>query len=102
MKQDLKQVIQKTCKFFGKSFNETQLNQLEKHLRFDSMKNNPAVNYEKIIEMNHNLKLISHEGKFMRSGIVGGYKLEMDPSVVSQFDEWTLGKFRGTDFHFYD
>lgn len=102
MKMDLFKVLNRTCEFFGKSFNETQMKQLENHLQFESMKNNPAVNYDKIPDKNSDLKHIHEDSKFMRSGIVGRYKIEMNDYMIAKFDRWTRHNFQGTDIKFCD
>lgn len=38
MKRHLPEVLQKVCRFFGKSYTKAQLDDLERHLMFDTMK----------------------------------------------------------------
>ncbi|XP_022167669.1 sulfotransferase 1 family member D1-like [Myzus persicae] len=95
MKQDLRAVIRRTAEFLGKDLLDDQVLVLEDHLSFESMKNNRAVNYEPVIEINKTHKLIEADGTFMRSGTVGGGKQKMSPEFVNIFDEWEekcLGK----------
>lgn len=51
------------------------------------MKNNRAVNYEPVIEINKTHNLIDADGSFMRSGTVGGGKQKMSLEFVKIFDE---------------
>lgn len=71
-----------------KDIDDEQVLVLEDHLSFDSMKNNRAVNYEPVIEINKTHNLIKADGSFMRSGTVGGGKQKMSPEFVEIFDEW--------------
>lgn len=74
---------------------DDQILVLEDHLSFESMKNNRAVNYEPVIEINKTHNLIDADGTFMRSGTIGGGKQKMSPEYVKIFDEWEkkcLGK----------
>lgn len=98
MKKDLPKVIKKVADFLEKSLSEEQIQILTKHLSFESMKNNPAVNYEPVCELNRKFKLIDEKGVFMRSGTVGGYKTMMTPETIQQFDEWEKEKTCGTDY----
>lgn len=70
LKQDLAGVIRRTAAFLGKQMDDDQVERLKQHLSFESMKNNPAVNYEEVIEINRRHKLITEDGTFMRSGTV--------------------------------
>ncbi|XP_050304366.1 uncharacterized protein LOC126741932 [Anthonomus grandis grandis] len=101
MKTDLPSVIRKTAKFLEKDLDEEQIQMLKKHLSFESMKNNPAVNYELVREMYKKYKLINYEGEFMRSGSIGGYKAAMGPELLDQFDRWIKTHTKNTDFNFY-
>jgi estrone sulfotransferase len=98
--QDLPVVIRKTAQFLGKELDEEQVDLLAEHLSFASMKNNPAVNYEAAIEINHRLKLVTEDGHFMRSGQVGNYKEAMSPEIIEEFDRWTQENLAGSDLSF--
>ncbi len=50
--EDMKSVLKKTSLFLGKSYSDDDLGVLEKHLTFDSMKNNSSVNYEELSNEN--------------------------------------------------
>lgn len=52
MKSDMKSILQETSLFLGKSYSEKELSILENHLAFNSMKNNPSVNYEEFVNEN--------------------------------------------------
>lgn len=47
MKYSMRAVLDKLCKYFGKTYSADQLQGLAEHLHFDKMKNNPSVNFEK-------------------------------------------------------
>lgn len=99
MKNDLPSVIRKVATFLGKNLDEDQIDQLTKHLSFDSMKNNPAANCEHIlgtVALSHNLT--KDQGVFIRRGIVGGYKEEMTIEQMEKFKRWTVENLVGSDF----
>ncbi|KAF7265623.1 hypothetical protein GWI33_020976 [Rhynchophorus ferrugineus] len=101
MKKDLPSAVRQTAAFLNKGLTENQIDSLTYHLSFDSMKNNPAVNYELVTELNKKYKLIEYEGAFMRSGSVGGYKTCMSPDIIEEFDRWIYTNTKNTDFHYY-
>ncbi|XP_044738375.1 luciferin sulfotransferase-like [Chrysoperla carnea] len=85
MKSDLRSVIKQVIQFLDKNYSDDEISKLEKHLSFESMKNNPAVN---------DSHRFSHDGgKFLRAGIVGSYKSEMTPELIERFDKWILDNF---------
>ena len=86
-------VIRKTADFLGKTCSDKQVEELAHHLSFESMKNNPATNYELVVELNQKYKLIDVKGNFMRSGQVGEWKKEMSEDIVQQLNEWTKENF---------
>ncbi|KAG5891566.1 hypothetical protein JTB14_015833 [Gonioctena quinquepunctata] len=96
MIQDLPSVIRKVSEFLEKPLSDDQVEVLGDHLSFASMKNNPSVNYEMVIELNRKFNLIECEGTFMRSGKVGDYKAKMSEEVIREFDEWTKEHTEGT------
>ncbi|KAG6794945.1 hypothetical protein HZU73_09395 [Apis mellifera caucasica] len=100
MKSDLPKVIKKTAAFLDKILTNDQVEALAQHLSFDSMKSNPAVNYEDHIILNKRMKLINVDGEFIRSGKVDQWKEEMPGSVVQEFDETTKEKFSTQNLFF--
>lgn len=53
MKSDMKSVLKETSSFLGKSYSEEDLNALENHLAFNSMRKNSSVNYEEMSNENY-------------------------------------------------
>ncbi|XP_059489703.1 luciferin sulfotransferase-like isoform X2 [Neocloeon triangulifer] len=104
MKNDLPSVIRKTAEFLGKNLSDAKVEILTEHLSFNSMKNNPAVNYEDVVEINRKYNLIDKEeiekGAFMRKGSVGDYKGQMSKDMISRFDNWTETNLKGTGLSF--
>lgn len=98
MKKNLPSVIKRVSSFLGKKLSSQQFDNLIEHLSFQSMKNNPSVNYESIVELNRKFKITDGIGCFMRSGTVGSYKADMTPDLVEKFDTWTKEKLKQTDF----
>jgi len=88
MKKDLPSIIRQTAEFVGKTLSDEQVNILEKHLSFESMKNNPSVNYEDIVGNMRKMHGTAHNSKFMRKGKVGSWKDEMTPEMVAKLDAW--------------
>jgi len=99
MKKDLPAIIRKVCKFLGKELSEDQISTLSKHLGFDSMKNNPAVNKEDVLKaMGAILK--TEEGKFMRSGRTGGWRQKFSKDQIARMEAWEEKHLAGSDLKF--
>lgn len=86
-------MIKKTAAFLDKILTNDQVEALAQHLSFNSMKSNPAVNYEEHIILNKQMKLINVDGEFIRSGKVDQWKEEMPGIVIEEFDKMTKEKF---------
>uniref|UniRef100_A0A1L8E4W8 Putative estrogen sulfotransferase-like protein n=1 Tax=Nyssomyia neivai TaxID=330878 RepID=A0A1L8E4W8_9DIPT len=90
MKRNLPSVIDKTAKFFGKSFTNEQINILAEHLSFDKMSKNDSVNFKQRIE--DIPKCVNpkkdKDFSFMRKGKIGSYREEMTPDMIQVFNEW--------------
>ncbi|XP_065218897.1 luciferin sulfotransferase-like [Planococcus citri] len=101
MQKDLKSVIHKTANFIGKSISEREMEKLLDHLSFSSMKQNPAVNYALSLEMRKKLNLISEDdGHFMRRGIVGDWKENLNSELREKFQKWEEETMSGIHFTF--
>ncbi|CAH0554476.1 unnamed protein product [Brassicogethes aeneus] len=100
MKKDLPSVIKTVSAFLEKNLTEEQVHLLTAHLSFESMKNNKAVNYEMIQELNKKYNLTNGEGTFMRSGIVGDHKAHMSESMIKKFDLWTKENTKNTQLNY--
>lgn len=102
MHRDLDSVIRKVAKFMNKQLTEAQIATLKDHLSFESMKKNPSVNYEGLVELNAKFGLVEpeNEGAFMRAGEVGGYKAVMSPETIARFDAWSDENVKGTGLTF--
>ena len=98
MKKDLSKVIRQVSEFLERPLNEEQVKILTKHLSFEEMKKNPAVNYELVCDLNKRFKLTEYDGVFMRSGSVGGHKDVMSPEMIKRFDEWIKENLEGSDY----
>lgn len=101
MKENLEEVLRKVAQFLNRSLSNAQIATLAHHLSFESMRKNPAVNYELVMDFNkkHNLTQ-SDEGCFMRSGKVGDYKGKMSAEMERRFDKWTTENLKSTSFTF--
>ncbi|XP_966924.2 luciferin sulfotransferase [Tribolium castaneum] len=98
MKKDLPKVIRQVAQFLERPLSDEKVEILTKHLSFESMKNNPAVNYGMVCDLNKKFKLIEHDGAFMRSGKVGGHKEVMSEEMIRKFDDWIKRNVEGTDY----
>ncbi|KAF2888446.1 hypothetical protein ILUMI_17727 [Ignelater luminosus] len=98
MKANLPAVIKRIAKFLEKKLTEEQIELLTKHLSFESMKNNRAVNFESSLEKLRKSNLMVRDGAFIRSGVVGKYKEELSPETIKRFDEWIKKNVAGTSF----
>ncbi|RZB77491.1 sulfotransferase family cytosolic 1B member 1 [Asbolus verrucosus] len=95
MKRNLSKVIQGVAELLGKRLTDEETARLQEHASFESMKTNPAVNKQKIME-----QFEKSGGKikspFIRSGKVGGYKSEMPEHFIPQFHYWMKKRFEGS------
>ncbi|KAF2892846.1 hypothetical protein ILUMI_13325 [Ignelater luminosus] len=101
MKTDLPAVIKKVAWFLDKHLSDEDIKALTKHLSFDSMKKNMALNGEIFFDMLRKHNLAPKEGKFLRSGTVGKYKEELSPETVEKLNEWIKQNISGTSFEQY-
>jgi hypothetical protein len=96
--QDLPAVIRKTAKFLGKTLSEDEVSSLTKHLSFEEMKKNPAVNLENVLNRAQKIHGRAYDSTFIRKGKVGSWKDELPESLVEEFDRWIKENSIG-DFH---
>ncbi|XP_049533730.1 luciferin sulfotransferase-like isoform X1 [Anopheles darlingi] len=87
MKHELASVVARVCKFFSKSYTESQLSKLYEHLSFESMRNNKACNYE-----GHTTTIDGTDLRFLRKGKTDSWKEELSPELIDALDRWTLEK----------
>ncbi|XP_055529166.1 luciferin sulfotransferase-like [Wyeomyia smithii] len=79
MKRNLKESVLRTCKFFGRTYSDSKIDALCRHLSFESMTANLAVNYEDVFP----------DEKFIREGAIDGWKKELSPELIVEMDHWT-------------
>ncbi|KAF0295785.1 Sulfotransferase family cytosolic 1B member 1 [Amphibalanus amphitrite] len=94
MKQDLRGVIDRVAAHLGKQPTEKQLEQLERHLSFESMKYNQWVNKE-----NMGYRKTDSSGEriaFMRKGQTGDWKNHLSAEMAQKMDVWMEENLRGT------
>ncbi|XP_070498084.1 sulfotransferase 1 family member D1-like isoform X1 [Chironomus tepperi] len=82
MKRNLKLEVLKAMKFLNKNYSEDEINKLCQHLSFESMKNNPSVNFEDLLSMLrelHKTNGLPHIDafNFIRKGQIGSHKEEL-------------------------
>lgn len=88
--------MRQTAEFLGVSYNAEEERQLLDHLSFESMKNNPMVNFQ------NDIKEMGKENMtFIRKGKVESWKEEMTNEMSQRFDSWTREKLIGSDFPSY-
>jgi hypothetical protein len=96
MKSDLGGVIRRVSQFLQKPMTDEQIEVLIRHLDFDSMKKNPAVNSAALHEP---LRKLHPEGRLLRKGVVGDHKTIMSLDMQKRFDEWTASNIQDTDYY---
>uniref|UniRef100_A0A1B6CP85 Sulfotransferase domain-containing protein n=1 Tax=Clastoptera arizonana TaxID=38151 RepID=A0A1B6CP85_9HEMI len=94
MKKDLRSVLRRTVSFLGLNLNECEEDILLKHLSFENMKDNPAVNYEYGEDPNVTTR-------FMRNGGSGQWKKVLTQEQIERFENWNKKWLSGTDCHLY-
>ncbi|XP_075161025.1 sulfotransferase 1 family member D1-like [Haematobia irritans] len=88
MKKNLKGVIEKLCDFLERpQLNAEEMEELLKHLSFDSMKANKQTNMTSGLK--ESTPFVKGEFEFMRRGIVGSYKDELTPELQTKIDNWS-------------
>ncbi|XP_060658227.1 luciferin sulfotransferase-like [Drosophila nasuta] len=88
MKRDLKDVIQRLCKFLGiNELKECEMNQLLEYLSFDNMKKQEFLNPTSLIKQR--VDNIREDFDFMRRGIVGSYKEDLTADQIAKIDLWS-------------
>ena len=94
MKQDLRSVIERVAAHLGKQPTKQQLEQLERHLSFDSMKVNKWVNKEHMGYQRADSR--GDPLAFMRKGKTGDWKNYLSTEVAQKMDAWMQENLRGT------
>ncbi|XP_053692427.1 sulfotransferase 1B1-like [Sabethes cyaneus] len=87
MKCNLPETVEKVCRFFGRSYEQDELNLLYEHLSFDAMKNNLACNYEDRSEGDWQNK--DRDARFIRRGQMDSWKEELSTDQTEEIDRWT-------------
>ncbi|RZC33427.1 sulfotransferase 1 family member D1 [Asbolus verrucosus] len=100
IKRDMGKAIQNIATFLGKKISDEEKVALQKHLSFDSMKNNAAVNNKNFDEIIKLFKMPSPIVPFIRSGKVGGYKEELPHYYIDIFQKWVEKNLEGTGLTF--
>ncbi|XP_022913175.1 luciferin sulfotransferase-like [Onthophagus taurus] len=90
MSSDLIGVINKVSKFMNKSYSDEAIKELAKHLSFDQMKENRAVNKSDFVK--------NESVKFIRKGKSDSYKSELDEEMIKKLDDWIEKSTKGVDF----
>ena len=80
LKDNPRQSISNIAKFLGKSLSDEQLDFIMERTRFETMKSNPACNYDK--QLPHRDSTIS---PFMRKGEVGDWKNKFTVAQAERF-----------------
>jgi hypothetical protein len=123
MKDDLASVIKKLGIFLNSPVDEKNMHGLLKHLSFDMMKNNKAVNKQDLVDVRHipvkvkffvfchvfffSFQIVSSVLKvnldkqgFMRQGEAGNWKKHLKPEMVARFEEWEAKWLNNSDLKF--
>ncbi|XP_031330695.1 sulfotransferase family cytosolic 1B member 1-like, partial [Photinus pyralis] len=96
MIKDLRAVIRRTCEFLEmEPLTHEQMEKLCRHLSFNSMKDNGAVNRAETLSARKSIAV--NPALFMRCGKIGQCRWEMSPQMIAEFDEWIKRSIEGTD-----
>ncbi|EDW92367.2 LOW QUALITY PROTEIN: uncharacterized protein Dyak_GE14312 [Drosophila yakuba] len=95
MKGQLGQVIAEVAQFLERTLSQEQIQQMQRHLSFESMRDNPACNHVKEFE---SMKAAAgrevEEFRFVRRGVVGSHKDELTADIIREFDLWSDSNLR--------
>ncbi|CAH1390172.1 unnamed protein product [Nezara viridula] len=97
MKKDLYAVAKRTADFMGVEIKENIKDKFLKHLSFEEMKKNAAVNYEEIQARNRDQSI-----SFIREGLSGGWSKVMNADTIRRFEEKAKRVLAGSDFPYCD
>uniref|UniRef100_A0A170YA95 Sulfotransferase 1a3-like protein isoform x2 n=1 Tax=Triatoma infestans TaxID=30076 RepID=A0A170YA95_TRIIF len=96
MKKDLRKVASQVANFMGKQIPTEVEEEFFKHLSFESMRDNPAVNFAAEAK-----ELNKHHLHFMREGKSGSWKKVLSEDDAKEFDKWSLRYLEDSDFPYY-
>ncbi|XP_039746649.1 luciferin sulfotransferase-like [Pararge aegeria] len=94
MLKDLTGAVRRVADFYGKTLLDDQVNNLARHLDFDTFKKNKSVNMEDLKKTG----IYSSDGAFIRKGKAGGWRNYFDEEMSAQADEWIAKHLSDTDF----
>ncbi|XP_059490649.1 luciferin sulfotransferase-like [Neocloeon triangulifer] len=109
LKKDLRSCVLRCAKFLDKTLTEKEVEAVLDHLSFESMKNNPAVNLEPVLEyrktalmnqMAEDQITCLQAPSFIRKGVNGDWANHMSPEMAARFDEWNEKHLEGTGLSF--
>jgi Sulfotransferase domain len=101
----LRAAVTRTATFLNKKLTEEGMLAMLDHLSFQSMKNNPAVNLEPVLEyrkttMTEEQAPSLQAPAFIRKGVIGDWANHMTPEMAKKFDEWNAEHLEGTGLTF--
>ncbi|KAG5678813.1 hypothetical protein PVAND_008447 [Polypedilum vanderplanki] len=89
--RNLEQEVKKVAKFLEKDYSQEKIEDLCKHLTFDSMQKNPSCNNEhmtKMLKENFDFESKHEKFNFIREGKIGSYKKEMDEEEIKKVEKY--------------
>lgn len=99
LQKDASGVIRRIADFLGYRISDDQLQRIVQHTAFDTMKNDPLVNYSWWDDLGIRKKKESH---FMRKGKVGDWKNYFTPAMAKEIDDKLLAPLKAVDLNFKD
>uniref|UniRef100_A0A146MEA5 Sulfotransferase family cytosolic 1B member 1 n=4 Tax=Lygus hesperus TaxID=30085 RepID=A0A146MEA5_LYGHE len=101
MKKDHRGAITKVARFLEKDLTDDQVQQLEDHLSFQKMRQNPTVNLQPVLQAKNGPEF-KQEGDqtFIRKGQVGDWRNYLSEDVSNRFDKWIKENIEGTGLTF--
>ncbi|XP_035893420.1 luciferin sulfotransferase-like [Anopheles stephensi] len=104
MKRNMAEVLERACKFLGKSYTQAQLKRLEEHLSFDVMKKNDSANNSILLKLMKSISTTEAKDsfQFMRKGQVGSHRDELSGEYIQRLNAYIEKHLKGSSFKFIE
>uniref|UniRef100_A0A182W218 Sulfotransferase domain-containing protein n=1 Tax=Anopheles minimus TaxID=112268 RepID=A0A182W218_9DIPT len=104
MKRNMAKVLERACKFLGKSYTQQQLQRLEEHLSFEVMRKNDSANNSVLLKLMKSISLTETNDnfQFMRKGEVGSHREELSSEYIHRLNIYIERHLKGSNFKFVE
>ncbi|CAH2073438.1 unnamed protein product, partial [Iphiclides podalirius] len=96
LSKDLPAALRRVADFFGKQYDDKQIEGLCTHLKFDNFKKNPSVNMDELRDVG----MMANDNVFIRKGKSGGWPEYFDEDMTKKAERWISENLRDTDLRF--